>query len=157
MLGARLEVVPATAEYGRAVAASMRPADIAEVWALAHHSPLQAVDLSLAAPGEQLAFIADDMPMAVFGCSQTGLAGIGTPWLLGAVGVERYARQFIELGRTYVARWAGQYDDLINVVDARNRVSIKWLRRLGFTFRDPVLLGPDACLFLPFQLRRSDV
>jgi hypothetical protein len=157
MLGARLEVVPATAEYGRAVAASMRPADIAEVWALAHHSPLQAVDLSLAAPGEQLAFIADDMPMAVFGCSATAINGIGTPWLLGAVGVERHARQFLRLGRAHVARWAAEYDDLINVVDERNRDSIRWLHRLGFHFEAPVLLGPDACLFLPFHLRRSDV
>jgi hypothetical protein len=153
MLGARLEVVPATAEYGRAVAASMRPADIAEVWALAHHSPLQAVELSLAAPGEQLAFIADGMPLAVFGCSRTALDGVGTPWLLGAVGVERYARQFIELGRAHVARWATEYDELINVVDARNTVSVRWLLRLGFAFHDPVLLGPDACLFLPFHLR----
>lgn len=154
---AKLEVVPATAEYGRAVAASMRPADIAEVWAIAHHSPLQAVDLSLAAPGEQLAFLVDDMPLAVFGCSRTALDGIGTPWLLGAVGVERFARQFIELGCAYVARWATEYDELINVVDARNTVSVRWLLRLGFAFHDPVLIGPDACLFLPFHLRRSDV
>lgn len=153
-MAARLEVVPATAEYGRAVAASMRPADIAEVWAIAHHSPMQAIELSLAAPGEHLAFIANDMVLAVFGCSATGLAGVGTPWLLGAVGVERYARQFVDLGRAYVARWATEYDELINVVDARNTVSIRWLRWLGFAFHDPVLLGPDACLFLPFHLRR---
>lgn len=150
--------MPATAEYGRAVAASMRPADIAEVWALAHHSPLQAVERSLAAPGEQLAFLVDDMPLAVFGCTATALEDIGTPWLLGAVGVERYARQFLVLGRAHVARWASQYNDLINVVDIRNTTSIRWLRRLGFVFETPVLIGPDACAFLPFHLlRRPDV
>lgn len=151
---ARLEVVAATPEYGRAVAAAMRPADIAEVWAVAHHSPMQAVELSLEAPGEQLAFLVDDMPMAVFGCSATALDGVGTPWLLGAVGVERHARQFLVLGRDYVTCWALEYNDLINVVDTRNTVSIRWLRRLGFAFHDPVLLGPDACSFLPFSLRR---
>jgi hypothetical protein len=157
MLGARLEVVAATPEHGLAVAAAMRPADIAEVWAVAHHSPLQAIELSLEAPGEQLAFLADDMVLAVFGCSATAIDGIGTPWLLGAVGVERHARQFLRLGRAHVARWAGQYDDLVNVVDIRNTLSIRWLRRLGFVFETPVLLGPDACPFLPFHLRREHV
>lgn len=156
-MAGRLEVVPATAEYGRAVAASMRPADIVEVWALARHSPMDAVELSLAAPGEHLAFLADDMPLAVFGCSRTVLDGIGTPWLLGAVGVERHARQFLRLGRAYVARWATEYDELVNVVDIRNTVSIRWLRRLGFAFHDPVLLGPDACAFLPFHLGHEHV
>jgi hypothetical protein len=150
-----VEVVPATAEHGLAVAAAMRPADIAEVWAVAHHSPMQAVELSLAAPGEQLAFLISDMPLAVFGCSRLSLDGIGSPWLLGAVGVERYSRQFLELGRTYVTRWATEYEGLINVVDQRNDRSIRWLGKLGFSFHEPVLVGPDAMPFLPFEMRRT--
>jgi hypothetical protein len=154
---ARIEILPATADHGRAVAANMRPADIAEVWALGRHSPLEAIERSLNVSGERWTFLADDMPLAIFGCSETTFSAIGSPWLLGAVGVERFTRQFLELGQLYVSRWALQYHDLYNFVDARNERSIDWLGRLGFKFADPILLGPDGCSFLPFHLRGFNV
>lgn len=150
---AKIEVVPATEEHGRAIAANMRPADIAEVWALARHSPMEAIERSMRIPGETWCFMADDMPLAVFGCCDTTMASIGSPWLLGANGVERFSRQFLELGREYVCRWAMIYDDLYNIVDARNERSIDWLGRCGFTFMPPILVGPDCLPFLPFHLR----
>lgn len=149
-----IKVAAATWEYGRAVAASLRPADAAEVWALARHSPLEAVTRSLEIPGEAYAFLVDDEPLAVFGCAETEVAEVGSPWLLGAEGVERHARKFLELGRSYVAHWAHEYTDLYNVVDQRNERSIDWLGRLGFTFGEPIPLGPDATPFIPFHLRR---
>jgi hypothetical protein len=151
----RIEVVPATDEYGRAVAATMRASDIAEVWALDRHSPAEAIQRSLDMPGEAYAFLVDDVPLAVFGCAETVLPGVASPWLLGAEGVEHHARQFLELGREYVYRWGLEYEHLYNVVDARNGRSIDWLGRLGFTFADPILIGPDAMPFLPFHLRLS--
>jgi hypothetical protein len=147
-------VVPATWALGREVAANMRPGDIAEVWALARHSPQEAVELSLEIPGEAHCFIVNDVPLAVFGCAETEVLDVGSPWLLGAVGVERYTRQFLTLGREYVARWASEYATLYNVVDARNERSIDWLVRLGFVFGDPIPIGP--ALFLPFNLRRPE-
>jgi hypothetical protein len=151
-----IQVVAATWEYGAAVAANMRPADAAEVWALARHSPAEAVRRSLEIPGEAYAFLAGDEPLAVFGCAETEVAEVGSPWLLGAEGVDRHARKFLELGRSYVAHWAHEYTDLYNVVDARNERSIDWLGRLGFVFDDPILIGLDATPFLPFHLRRSE-
>lgn len=145
--------MPATWEYGRAVADRMRPADAREVWALARHTPHDAVERSLEIPGEAYAFIADDVPLAVFGCAETTLPEVGSPWLLGAVGVEKYARQFLALGREYVGTWALEYNDLYNVVDQRNTRSIDWLTRLGFTFGTPMMLGPDLTPFLPFHRR----
>jgi hypothetical protein len=152
-----IQVVAATWEYGAAVAANMRPADAAEVWALARHSPAEAVRRSLEIPGEAYAFLAGDEPLAVFGCAETEVAEVGSPWLLGAEGVDRHARKFLELGRSYVAHWAHEYTDLYNVVDARNERSIDWLGRLGFVFDDPILIGLDGAPFLPFHLRRENV
>jgi hypothetical protein len=148
------EIKVATWEYGAVVAANMRPADVAEVWALARHSPEEAVQRSLEIPGEAYAFLVDGEALAVFGCAETSIPDTGSPWLLGAVGVERYARQFLDLGRSYVAHWAHEYTDLYNVVDARNERSIDWLGRLGFVFGEPVPIGKS--LFLPFHLRRSE-
>jgi hypothetical protein len=149
-----IKVAAATWAYGHAVAANMRPADVAEVWALARHSPAEAVRRSLEMPGEAYAFLVDDEPLAVFGCAETAQPDVGSPWLLGSVGVERYARQFLELGRQYVSRWASEYATLYNVVDARNERSIDWLVRLGFVFGAPIPIGP--ALFLPFNLRRPE-
>lgn len=143
-------------EHGQSVAANMRPADQTEVWALDRHSPAEAVRRSLEMPGEAYCFLADDVPLAVFGCAETVLPGVASPWLLGAEGVERHAKQFLSLGRSYVAHWGLEYEHLYNVVDARNERSIDWLGRLGFVFGDPVPIGPDGVAFLPFHLRRSD-
>lgn len=149
----RVRIEPATWAYGHAVAANMRPCDIAEVWALARHSPQEAMERSLEIPGEAHCFLVNDVPLAVFGCAETAALDVGSPWLLGAVGVERYTRHFLMLGRKYVSRWADEYRDLYNVVDARNQPSIDWLVRLGFVFGEPIPIGPDATLFLPFHLR----
>jgi hypothetical protein len=145
-------VEPATWALGREVAANMRPADVAEVWALARHSPQEAVERSLEMPGEAYAFLVDGVPLAVFGCAE--VLDVGSPWLLGAVGVERYTRHFLLLGRQYVTTWSSEYRDLYNVVDARNQPSIDWLVRLGFVFGAPIPIGP--ALFLPFNLRRPE-
>jgi hypothetical protein len=147
-----IKVAAATWAYGHAVAANMRPADVAEVWALARHSPQEAVERSLEMPGEAYAFLVDGVPLAVFGCAE--VLDVGSPWLLGAVGVERYTRHFLLLGRQYVSRWASEYATLYNVVDARNERSIDWLVRLGFVFGAPIPIGP--ALFLPFSLRRPE-
>lgn len=150
---AAIRVEPATWDNARAVAVNMRPCDIREVWALARHSPMEAIERSLEMPGEAYCFIVDDMPLAVFGCAETTIEDVGSPWLLGANGVEKYGKQFLKLGRDYVSTWALEYNDLYNVVDERNTRSIDWLTRLGFVFGKPIILGPDATPFLPFHLR----
>lgn len=136
-----------------AVAEHMREGDRAEVWAIGRHSPEQATAMSLAASSEAWAFLADGAPMAVFGVSPIPEHALGSPWLLGADGVERFARPFINLGRGFVGRWVREYGYLYNVADRRNVRSLRWLTRLGFTFLDPMPLGPDGRLFVPFEMR----
>lgn len=151
-------VVPETMAYAVAVAGRMRAADRAEVWALGRHDPMQAVVRSVAISDEAWVYLADGVPLAVFGVAPVaGHPGVGSPWLLGAVGVEKHARPFLALGRAYVARWLVRYGRLYNVVDARNARSIDWLRRLGFEFHPPVPVGPEQHPFLPFDMVRPDV
>lgn len=153
-----VDVVPETMPLALAVADRMRAADRDEVWALTRHSPVEAVVRSCAASAETWVYRADGVPLAVFGVGPVAEhPGVGSPWLLGADGVEHHARPFVQLGRAFVARWLAEYGRLYNVVDARNRRSIDWLRRLGFAFHPAVPVGPDRIPFLPFEMRRPDV
>lgn len=151
-------MVPETLALALAVAGRLRAADRDEAWALGRHSPVEAVVRSCAVSAEAWAFLADGVPLAVFGVAPCpGHPGVASPWLLGADGVERHARPFLALGRPFVARWLLEHGRLYNVVDARNRRSIRWLRRLGFAFHPAVPVGPDRIPFLPFEMRRPDV
>lgn len=152
-MGRDVEVVPETMAHAVAVASRMRAADRAEVWALGRHDPVQAVVRSIAVSAESWVFTAGGVPLALFGVAPvTGHPGVGSPWLLGADGVQRHARPFLALGREFVGRWLVEYDRLYNVVDARNRSSIRWLSALGFTFHPPVPVGPEQQPFIPFDM-----
>lgn len=155
---AEVAVVPETLALAVAVAGRLRAADRAEVWALGRHDPMQAVVRSLAVSAEGWVFLADGVPLAVFGVAPVaGHPGVASPWLLGAVGVERHARPFLALGRAFVDRWLVEHGRLYNVVDARNKASIRWLGRLGFTFHPAVPVGPEQQPFIPFDMVRPDV
>jgi hypothetical protein len=46
---------------------------------------------------------------------------------------------------------------LENMVDARNTKSIKWLKRLGFTFGPPLPHPHSGLPFYPFEMRQDHV
>lgn len=98
--------------------------------------------------------------ICMFGAAPVGnsrAAHAGSPWLLGSDRVAHYARPLIEDGRRYVEALQRQYPLLFNYVDARNRLSMKWLNHLGFTLADePVPFGINREPFYYFE-RRSNV
>jgi hypothetical protein len=161
MLGAEIEVVPATWLLGAAVAGRMRAADRDEVWALHRHTPREAIERSMDQSRECWVAKVDGVPMAVFGCATYRMMPeVGAPWLLAAEGIERHPGALVKMGRSYVARWLRHYEQLANIVDVRNATSIAWLRRLGFTVDEtPLRVGPDnepALAFCrpPYEPRR---
>ena len=79
-------------------------------------------------------------------------AGVGIPWLVGTDAMDRCARELLTEARTVLKIWHRFYPILSNVVDARNSKSIRWLKRLGFTVRDPKPLGLAGELFHEFDL-----
>lgn len=70
--------------------------------------------------------------------------GFGKIWLLGTDELVSHPlkKQFIQEVPAYLSQLMPLYSALGNVIDARNTVHIKWLRRLGFTFirREPTYL-----------------
>jgi len=71
-------------------------------------------------------------PVAVFGVAPTSwIDNEAAPWLLGTEALPRYGRDLVAMGRDAVSDWSQRWR-LVNRVDARNAVSVRWLRRVGF-------------------------
>lgn len=97
---------------------------------------------------------ADGEPIAIFGVAPVALlGGIGAPWLLGTDRVPRFPRVLVREGRRYVAEMLGLFPHLVNYVDARNVVSVRWLARLGFKVHEPQPYGAAGLPFHRFEMR----
>lgn len=83
------------------------------------------------------------------------LAGIGAPWLLGTDAVEKHQRQFLRRSLEWRSELLKRYLILRNFVHAENKVSIRWLKWLGFELSDPVEMNGHT--FHLFELRAENV
>lgn len=153
----RIGVIPARLEHIPAVADAMRPADRDEVWASSLLLPDRALSGSLASSALAWTGTVDGRPACMFGVAPWPAAGTAAPWLLGTAEVEANATAFLRRNRPYVAQMSATYPLLRNWVDARNRLSIRWLRWLGFTILPAEPHGPFGVPFHPFEMRRADV
>jgi len=100
--------------------------------------------------------VGDSRPVAMFGVTPLDiLGGMGSPWLLGTDEVRKYAKTFLRFNREYLPVMLDLFPRLVNYVDIRHEVSIRWLKHLGFTFDpDPVPYGPFGMDFYRFSLER---
>lgn len=116
----------------------MRDGDVQELRELGCDNPEETVFRS--ARHSDACFVAyrDGLPAAVFGVGPSATLGrVGVPWLLGTDAVVTGARYLIADGREVVRSWQRRYILLQNVVSVNNKVSVRWLSRLGFTFGEP--------------------
>lgn len=96
--------------------------------------------------------------IALFGFVPGGLlSDTAHPWLVGTDGLARVSGTLNRLARSYCSVVLGAYPLLFNYVDARNKVSIAWLKRLGFEVHDAEPFGVAGLPFHRFEMRASDV
>lgn len=152
----QIDIVPARASHLRQIAAVMRRADQEEVIAATGRSPLSALSASYRKSAICMVALVDGKAEVIFGAGDLSiLTRLGAPWLLGSDAIERHRVEFLRQS----VHWRGQllrrYDVLRNVVHCQNKVSIRWLRWLGFTFSEPFKIrGHD---FMMFELRADHV
>lgn len=148
---------PATLADAAAIAAVARPADVAEVRAADGLSVEEAVSRAFRRPGHVLAGTCDGELLAIFGTVViSALGNAGAPWLIGSQALPRHAKKFCALNRWYVGEMMREFDALINFVDARNTMSMRWLVWLGFHLDPPAPYGVERRPFHRFHLRRGD-
>jgi hypothetical protein len=148
------------AEPGHAVtmAPDMRPADVAEVYAASGRTPEAALLASLRRSTHAWTCLVDGTPACIWGVGPLSLAGgQGCPWMLGTAQVGRHRREFLRQSRLFLRQMLETYDELENVVDARNRSSLRWLAWLGFTIAPAEPYGFLGLPFHAFRMRRRHV
>lgn len=147
----KVELRDAQASDIEAIVADIRAADVDEMAALGT-TPEAAMRAGLEISDWTATATVDGVPVCMFGVAcQSAMTGIGRPWLLGANAVVPAQVPLLRICRPVVRAMRDSYPRLINVVDARNAVAIRWLRWLGFRF-DLGTVPVGGYEFLPFRL-----
>lgn len=151
-------ITPPTEADIATVAATMRAADVAEVWASHRVTPEQALRLSITQSVEAWTLCHAGQPLCIGGVGRltegTLLGGpVSVPWLLGSEALMAHRRAFLRISRRVVPLWRRRHGVLVNRVDARNRASLRWLRWLGFEIAPAAPFGPDGMPFHRFVMR----
>lgn len=150
-----VELVKPTLEALHIIAADMRDEDVAEIWASHHHSPIEALMVGFELSHFSVVVECDGVPAVMLGLIKQGLiTGSGIPWLLGTNHALNYKREFLLQSPPVIKEMLNICSNLSNHVHADNRVSIRWLKWLGFTIDDPVAIGVGGELFHRFHLEK---
>jgi hypothetical protein len=81
------------------------------------------------------------------------LENYGVIWLLGSSDMARIWRAFARQSPDWIKRLFGENRERLgNIIDRRNELSIRWLKRLGFHFNETT-----DTRFLYFEMRRQNV
>ena len=135
-----------------ALARSMRQAERDECAALGY-TPMAALRCSLGFATRAWTGLVDEVPVCMFGVTAPYLlAREAEPWLLSTAGIMPHRMAFLRANRRYVLKMLELYPTLAGMVHARNRVSVRWLRWLGFKVGDARPHGVRGELFRPFRM-----
>lgn len=152
------EILPTTENHIKELAKTMRQADIDECWAAHHFSPYEALKHSLYHTDRPQTGLYDGRVICIWGIGKMSyLSKEGIPWMLTSNLVNKHYREFLRRGLKCLIDIKKEAVILVNMVDARNKRSIRWLKWLGFTVHDPIPFGPDKMLFHPFIMENYNV
>ena len=137
------------------IAENMKPTDVAEVFASHRASPLQALESSIRASDYATIGYYKGVPCAAFGLKVTSLlTKTGRPWMLSTDWIFKCKRHLMIQTRLVVNEMLSVCHRLENYVHVDNEPSIRWLKALGFQFKEPLCMGAEKELFMPFYLER---
>jgi hypothetical protein len=138
------------------LAPKMRKQDALEVWHSHNMTPLEALRFSYDSSIESNTIISDSGEViGMFGVGEIS-TNIGVPWLLASDALSKVARQFLPESEKWVERINERYDLLYNYVYAENKLSIRWLKWLGFSFiREIPQHGHNPAPFIEFAKHKG--
>jgi hypothetical protein len=146
----------------REIAKNLRQSDIDEVKASSSLSPEDALLASYHYSTHGYVILSNHPlcsgPIAAFGAAPHPLPGVGVVWMLGTDGIKREAYSVAKKTRHYFDELNAAYLMLWNYIDARNTVSMRWLRWGGFKLlAEHPDHGPEGRLFYTFARTNFDV
>lgn len=155
-MGPEVIIRPATRADAVLLASQLREADKAELRACGHDDgEMQAVvedsvSISITCFA---AFVGDDLA-CIFGVTAASLMSReGACWMLGTDTLDRHPVKLMKRTSSHLDDMLRMYPRIHNLTDVRNTKTIRWLKRLGFTFFDPIPHPVTGLLFYPFEKR----
>lgn len=137
----------------------LRPADYDELAAASGPDVLgqlrEAVRLSQGRLG-RMAFVAElgGKVVSLWGFVPASMLGeVAFPWMVGTPELARIPGILKRTTTAYCSVVLGEYPLLVNYVDARNKVSIRWLKSVGFTLGPAEPFGVEQMPFHRFEMR----
>lgn len=151
-----VEYLKPTDEMVRKIASDMRQSDLEEVWASHRWTPLQAMLKSVEVSDYSTAIVIDGELCGIFGLRvDSYLSGRGLPWMLTSNNMINYKRDFILKTRPVIDQMMEVVPYLENYVHAKNKLSIRWLKWVGFTVEQPEPVGYNGELFHKFHITKG--
>lgn len=154
-MSVEVKFVKPTVELIQAIADNMRQEDVDEVWASHHSTPIKSLTKGWEISDYSMIVVVNNEPCVMIGLViRDILSGTGVPWLLGTDNALKYKRCFLTEVPAVINEMLDICPRLFNYVHVKNRTSVKWLKRIGFTFDEPIPYGCDNELFHKFHLER---
>lgn len=156
MRASPFELRDATPDDAAYLAAHLRESDRLEV--SANSDDIEAtIRRSIAASTICSVAQLDGRPVFVIGCAPCDRPGVGVPWLLGTDEVTPHGGALTRITKSYVRQFLETWPVLLNAVDERNVVSVRWLEAIGFTIGEPIPFGRKGERFHIFTRERAYV
>lgn len=154
-MAAKVEVRDIRDGDAEALLADIRPSDLVELEASCDGDLLTAIKASIASAPHSWAVTVDGDLAALIGVTQAPDPEVGVPWMSGTTAFNRAPCALTKLGRHYSRFGLSIYHTLVNYVDVRNTVSIRWLKAMGYKVADTsVPVGVNGEHFFRFSMSR---
>lgn len=151
-----IKIRAATADDVQALKGRLREADALEVIAEGNGSVEEALAVSFARSRLCFSVEQDGDVLAMWGIVPDSTLGPSARvWFLGAEGMNKIKKSFLQQSRAFVNVFLSHYPLLWNTVDLRYKAAIRWLAWLGAEFSSQDIRGPHGDQFLLFRIRRA--
>lgn len=130
-------------------------ADRVELFAGGHKSVEKVIRDAVRKSKACIVAVYEDKPLTIYGLYKSSVLGNGgIPWMLTTHQSKQYRREYMVYTRLVIDEMLEECDVLSNYVHAKNRISIKWLKALGFTIDEPEENPITKELFHRFHLSK---
>ena len=148
-----VKYVKPNAELLQYVEDNMREIDKLECREMSGNSPIDALNKGIELSQYATVVVIDNEPCAVVGLSiVSAVNGLGVPWLLATESAVRNKRVFVNNAKQGVDDMRTVCPNLVNYVHEDNKLSIRWLKWMGFTIEESQPLGFNGAMFRRFYI-----
>jgi hypothetical protein len=155
-----VDIVPAREAHAVELAPRMRAADLAEVRASNGCGPLEALLEALHHSEIARTALFDGRVACMWGVEHVRWSifsgRVGAAWLLTSDLVEKHPRTFWRGCKEELPKLLRSYDMLINAIDARHAMALRWARHLSFELNEEEAYGLEGRPFIWFRVKQED-